>query len=144
MAYWIVILIGVAGGVAVGTQATIAGEMGQKVGGSASSFIIHLSGLVFSGIYLFTRKGEDINNWQTLPWYMLGAGIFGLLLYLSLNITIPRLGGTFAIILIIAGQLLAGLIIDHFGFFGVTIRQIDITRLIGILLLILGAYLISK
>ena len=128
----------------MGTQATIAGEMGQKVGGSASSFIIHLSGLVFSGIYLFTRKGEDINNWQTLPWYMLGAGIFGLLLYLSLNITIPRLGGTFAIILIIAGQLLAGLIIDHFGFFGVTIRQIDITRLIGILLLILGAYLISK
>lgn len=144
MAYWIVILIGILGGLAVGIQATIAGEMGQKIGGSASSFIIHLGGLIFSGIYLFTRKGENIQNWQSLPWYMLAAGVFGLLLYLSLNVTIPRLGGTYAIILIIAGQLLAGLVIDHYGFFGVAIKQIDITRVLGIALFIFGAYLISK
>lgn len=144
MAYWLVILIGISGGIAVGFQATIAGIMGQKVGGSASSFIIHLSGLLFSGIYLLSRKGEQIQNWQTLPWYMLMAGIFGLMLYLSLNITIPRLGGTLAITLIVAGQLMIGFVIDHYGLFGVAVRHIDLTRLAGILVVIFGAYLISK
>ena len=144
MANWIVILIGVLGGVAVGMQATIAGEMGQKIGGSASSFIIHLSGLIFSGLYLLTRRGENIQNWQSLTWYMLVAGIFGLILYLSLNLTIPRLGGTAAIILIIGGQLIAGLVIDHYGFFGVPIRQVDFLRLSGVILLLIGSYLITR
>ncbi len=42
MANWWVILIGLLGGVAVGLQAPLAGAMGQRVGGTASSFIIHI------------------------------------------------------------------------------------------------------
>lgn len=144
MGYWGVILIGVMGGLAVGVQAQIAGAMGQRVGGVSSSFIIHLSGMVFSGIYLFIRGGEKIQEWHTLPWYMLGAGIFGLILYLSINTTLPRLGGTMMITLIISGQLLAGLIMDQFGFFGMDIRQIDTTRAAGVVALLVGSFLIAK
>ena len=38
MGYWLVILIGVVGGVAVGLQGPIAGAMGQRIGGTASSY----------------------------------------------------------------------------------------------------------
>lgn len=144
MGYWIVILIGVFGGLAVGMQAQIAGAMGQRVGGIASSFIIHLSGMIFSGIFLLLIGGERIYAWRTLPWYMLCAGIFGLILYSSINITLPRLGGTMMITLIISGQLVAGLIMDQFGLLGVATRQIDITRTIGVMALLVGSYLIAK
>jgi len=75
---------------------------------------------------------------------MLAAGIFGLMLYLTINVTLPRLGSTMMVVLIIAGQLLTGVVIDHFGLFGVVTRHIDPARVIGIIVLGLGAYLIAK
>jgi transporter family-2 protein len=139
-----VIVIGLIGGAAVGIQSPIAGAMGQRVGGTASSFIIHLSGLILSGALLFLRGGEKINNWSKLPWYMLGAGIFGVILYQTINVTLPRLGSTMMIVLIITGQLLAGMVIDHFGWLGVQLHPIDTPRLLGVFALLIGGYLIAK
>jgi transporter family-2 protein len=48
------------------------------------------------------------------------------------------------IALIIIGQLLTGIVIDHFGWFGVTPRPIDLTRIIGLCVLFAGGYLITK
>jgi transporter family-2 protein len=93
--------------------------MGQKIGGTASSVIVHLSGLILSVILLVFRGGEKIRDWNTLPWYMLGAGIFGLILYQSINVTLPRLGATTMLALIIIGQLLTGVLLDTFGWLGV-------------------------
>ncbi len=144
MQAWLVISIGLLGGIAVGLQSPLAGAMGQRVGGIAGSFIIHIGGAIFSGLFLFLRGGEKIKDWHTLPWYMLAAGIFGLMLYLTINVTLPRLGSTMMVVLIIAGQLLTGVVIDHFGLFGVVTRHIDPARVIGIIVLGLGAYLIAK
>jgi bacterial/archaeal transporter family-2 protein len=144
MQIWLVILIGLIGGVGVGLQVPIAGAMGQRVGGIASSFIIHVSGAIFSGLFLLLRGGEKIRDWTTLPWYMLIAGIFGLILYLTINVTLPRLGSTMMVSLIIVGQLMAGVVIDHFGLLGVATRHIDLPRAIGLVVLVLGAYLIAK
>ena len=144
MQIWLVILIGLIGGVGVGLQVPIAGAMGQRVGGIASSFIIHVSGAIFSGLFLLLRGGEKIRDWTTLPWYMLIAGIFGLILYLTINVTLPRLGSTMMVSLIIVGQLMAGVVIDHFGLLGVATRPIDLPRAIGLVVLVLGAYLIAK
>jgi len=139
-----VILIGLLGGVAVGLQAPLAGAMGQRVGGTASSFIIHISGAVFSGLWLIIRGGERIREWRSLPWYMLVAGVFGLILYQTINVTLPRLGSTMMVVLIIIGQLVLGVIVDHFGLFGVAQRPVDLLRILGVGALILGGWLIAR
>jgi transporter family-2 protein len=118
--------------------------MGQRVGGTAGSFIIHVSGAILSGLMLFAIGGEKIRDWRTLPWFMLAAGVFGLILYQTINVTLPRLGSTMMVALIIVGQLLVGVIIDHFGLLGVATRHVDAARIFGILALIIGAYLIAK
>jgi len=66
------------------------------------------------------------------------------ILYQTINITLPRLGGTMMLTLIIIGQLLVGLLIDHFGWFGLAARPIEATRLLGVAVLLIGAYLILK
>ena len=138
------LIIGLIGGISVGIQSAIAGGMGQRVGGTAGSFIIHLSGAVISGVLLLTRGGEGIGEWRSLPWYMLGSGAFGVILYYTLTHTLPRLGAGAAVTLILVGELLTGLLIDQFGWLGVPVRQIDPTRIVAAVLLLVGGYLLVR
>jgi transporter family-2 protein len=138
------LLIGLLGGIAVGIQGPIVTAMGQRVGGASGSLIVHISGALFSALLLASRGGENITAIRSLPWYMLAAGGFGLLLYLTLNHTIPRLGAAPALVLIIVGQLTLGMIIDHFGWLGVPQRPIDLTRLLAAGLLFLGGWLMVR
>ncbi len=141
---FLTVLIGMLGGIAVGIQTPIANIIGQKVGSAASSFVVHISGLVFSVIVLLIYRGENIQNWRTLPAWVYIVGLFGVILYLTINYTIPRIGTTAAVSLIIMGQLVAGTVIDHFGLFGNAIHPIDGGRLLGLLLLIGGSYLVIR
>src|SRR5512140_2723335 len=138
------VLIGTLGGIAVGLQGPIATQMGKRVGGVSSSFVVHVSGAVLSGALLLTRGGEEMRNWRSLSWYMLLSGGFGVVLYLTINHTMPRLGATTALALIIIGQLAMGILVDHFGLFGVAIRQLDGWRAAGLLLLVAGGYLVVR
>jgi len=140
----VIIMIGLLGGIAVGIQSPIAGAMAQRVGGTASSFVVHLSGAILSGMLLFLRGGEKIRDWQTLPWYMLIAGIWGVILYLTISVTLPRLGGTMVVTLIIIGQLLVGIVIDNFGWLSVPVHPISVARILGVGVLLAGAYLIAQ
>ena len=75
---------------------------------------------------------------------MWGCGFLGIVLILSVSHTIPKIGATAAITLVIVGQLLAGMAIDHFGAFDAPMRAIDLTRIGGALLLLAGAYLMIR
>lgn len=140
----VTVCIGLLGGIAVGVQAPIAGTMSQRVGGAACSLIVHISGAIAAAIILVMRGGEHIQNWHSLSWYMLGSGVFGVILHLTLSHTIPRLGATTAIVLIIVGQLTIGMLIDQFGLFGVTPRSVDQWRALAAILLVAGAYLMIQ
>ncbi len=137
-------LIGALGGVSVGLQGPIAAQMGKRVGSASSSFVVHVSGALLSGLLLLARGGEEIRNWHSLSWYMLGSGFFGVVLYLTINHTMPRLGATTALALSIIGQLAVGVTVDHFGLFGVAVRQLDLWRVAGLILLMAGGYLIIR
>jgi transporter family-2 protein len=144
MDIFIIILLGLIGGFAVGMQGPIANAMGLRIGGVASSFIIHISGAIIAGLLLFLRGGELIQNWRSLPWYMLVSGVFGVVLYLTITQTMPRLGATTALVLIIVGQLTMGMLIDQFGWFDTAVRTIDATRLLAIGFLVVGGYLMLR
>ncbi len=138
------LVIGLIGGIAVGTQGPIGGAMGSRIGGAASSFVIHLGGAVASVVLLVFRGGERIGEWRKLPWYMLGSGVLGLVLYLTLNHTVQRVGAASAITLVIVGQLFAGMAIDYFGAFGIPVRALDPSRIIAVALLLSGAYMMMR
>jgi bacterial/archaeal transporter family-2 protein len=139
-----VILIGLIGGMAVGIQSPIAGAMGQKIGGIAGAFIVHLSGAIIAAFILFFQGGQRIRDWHTLPWYMLIVGVFGVILYQTISITLPRLGSTMMVTLVIIGQLLVGLLVDQFGWLGVQPHPVTLSRVAGVIVLMIGGYLISR
>ncbi|MGE5138640.1 MAG: DMT family transporter [Rudaea sp.] len=144
LAILLTVVVGILGGLAVGMQGPIAGAISQRVGGTTSSLIVHVSGAVLSGLLLLARGGEQIGNWRSLSWYMWGAGFFGVVLYLTLSYTLPRLGATSALALIIIGQLAMGMFIDQFGLFDVAVRPVDAGRIVAALFLLVGGYLMLR
>lgn len=140
----LVVVIGLLGGAMVGLQGPMSGAISQRVGAVGSSFIIHVVGAIASGIALVVVGGGSLRDWSSIPRPYWFAGVFGLILYLTLSYTLPRVGAVTAAALLIAAQLVVGLIIDHMGWLGVNPTPVNPVRLLGVGLLLVGAYLTTR
>ena len=141
---FLIILIGLAGGVAVGLQSPMASMISQQLGLFESVFIVHIGGAIIALVPLLIYGGGKLAQWRSVPWYALGAGVFGLLVIGSISYMIPRIGIAAAITTIVAGQLLVGTILDHFGLLGATGRSMDVTRAFGLAIVLVGVWLTVK
>jgi transporter family-2 protein len=79
-----------------------------------------------------------------VSWWLLTGGFFGAAYIVAIIVLIPRVGAATVFALIVTGQMLASLVFDQFGVFGITQRSIDLTRVAGALLLIAGVVLIRR
>ena len=140
----LIILIGLAGGVAVGLQSPMASMITQRLGIFESVFIVHIGGALIALVPLLFYGGGKLTQWRSVPWYVLGAGIFGLIVIGAISYMIPRVGVAASIITIVAGQLLVGTILDHFGLLGAMQRHLDPTRAIGLAIVLVGVWLTVK
>src|SRR5678815_1442160 len=109
------ILIGLAGGVAVGLQSPMASMITQRLGVFESVFIVHLGGALIALIPILIYSGGKMSQWRSVPWYALGAGIFGLIVIGAISYMIPRIGIAGALTTLVAGQFLVGSVLDQFG-----------------------------
>jgi transporter family-2 protein len=140
----LIILIGLAGGVAVGLQSPMASMITQRLGIFESVFIVHIGGALIALVPLVLYGGGKLAQWRSVPWYVLGAGVFGLIVIGAISYMIPRVGVAASITTIVAGQLLVGTILDHFGLLGALGRPLDPTRALGLVIVLLGVWLTVK
>ena len=140
----LIILIGLAGGAAVGLQSPMASMISQRLGIFESVFIVHLGGAIIALLPLLFMAGGKLSQWRNVPWYALGAGIFGLIVIGAISYMIPRVGVAASITAIVAGQLLVGTLLDHFGLLGAPVRSLDVTRLVGLSVVLAGVWLTVK
>ena len=140
----LVIFIGLIGGLAVGFQGPLTSLMSQRLGILESLFIIHLGGTIVAGLPLLIDSGGNLGAWRSVPWYALGAGSLGLVILGAISFTIPQLGVATTIALVVVGQLIIGLLLDHFGLLGVAVRPVEIRRLLGVVILIIGTWLVLR
>lgn len=140
----LIILIGLAGGIAVGLQAPMASMITQRLGIFESVFIVHLGGAIIASLPLLFYGGGKLAQWRSVPWYTLGAGVFGLIVIAAISYMIPRVGVAAAVITIVAGQMLVSTVLDHFGWLGGMGRPMDLTRAIGLVVVLVGVWLTVK
>jgi bacterial/archaeal transporter family-2 protein len=140
----LILLVGLAGGVAVGLQGPMASMISQRLGIFESVFIVHVGGALIALLPLLLTSGGKLAQWKELPWYTLAAGGFGLVVIGAISYMIPRVGVAAAIIAVVAGQLLVSTVLDHFGWLGATGRPMDPTRALGLLVVLVGVWLTVK
>ena len=113
---------------------------------------IHIT-ILFNGIIvallsiLFFCWGSPISLHTAIksvkPWIVIN-GICGFAIITCVALSFARLGAVSALVLILAGQLALGLTFDHFGTLHLPVRSVNLYRLCGIALVIIGAWLIAK
>ena len=140
----LIILIGLVGGIAVGLQAPMASMITQRLGIFESVFIVHIGGALIALLPLFFSGGGNLTRWREMPWYTLLAGGFGLIVIAALSHMIPRIGVAGAVITIVAGQMLVSTVLDHFGWLGGMGRPMEITKAIGMAVVLVGVGLAVK
>jgi len=141
---FLVVMIAAGGGAAISFQSLFSGVIGEKLGIIESVFIVHLGGLVLASALLLLIGGGSIASWRGVPWYALCAGLLGVAIVASISYAVPRLGLATTLTVTIASQLIIGAIIDHFGLLGATQHPLDLSRVIGILILFVGTWLVIR
>jgi len=141
---WILLIITVIGGILAGFQSSINGVLGTKIGAlEASLFSFLVGSLALSLIVIFFGKGNLLIALSQPKWQLVG-GLCGAFFVVAMVLAVPKLGVASALVAVIAGQILASTIIDHFGLFGGRHIPIDWQRSVGLVLLATALILFYK
>ncbi|MDC2826568.1 DMT family transporter [Rodentibacter pneumotropicus] len=141
--FFIYILIAFVAGMALASQSAINTQLAKAVGNEPiiATFISFAVGTI---LLFFIALFNKADLWQGLtalpqqPWWKLLGGALGALAVFTTILLAPKLGITAMLFFIIIGQLLAAGTIDHFGLIGMPVREINITKLIGLLIVGFG------
>lgn len=144
------LLITFGAGAGLSVQAALNGRLGKEFGspfyGSLFSFCIGtISVLLF---VLVSRLATPAGGFGAvavrLPWWLWLGGVIGAVFVSVAAVYATRIGLTLFFGVVIAGQLIASVVLDHFGILVAERHPISALRLFGIALLIAGIALIRR
>ena len=138
-------VVALGAGVSVATQQVLNGSLRTALGSPAWAGLASYAGGLVTMIVAVIALREGVPAWKTVvdvPWYAWSGGVFGGAFILLAILLLPKLGAATLFALVIAGQVLAAITLDHFGAFGLTPHPVGTARLVGAALLIAGVALI--
>ena len=133
-------------GLAGAVQAAVMGELGGRVGivpAVALSVIVSLvCGL--TALLVWERGFGGVRAALHEPAWLWIGGVMSVFIVFAVTVGPPRIGVTATVATVIAGNLVSAAIIDRFGLFGVPRVGLAWPRVLGFVLLALGAALTLK
>lgn len=143
MSPWLIVLMMVAGGMMMSCQAPINAALRNHVGVFESALVSFTVGTVaLILVVLFTGKGS-LGAIRNVSWWHLLGGLIGAVFVTATLLAAPRIGVTRMVVATVAGQMVAALLIDQFGWLGLSPKPIEATRVAGVVLLIVAVALIT-
>jgi transporter family-2 protein len=139
------LLMALLAGISVPTQAGINAQLGlwtrSPVLASTISFMVGTLTLVLYSLIAriplpgFATAGNH-------PWWIWVGGALGAFFVTTTIILVPKLGATTMVALILAGQMFASLLLDHFGWLGYPLQPLSLGRIAGVVMVCGGVWLI--
>lgn len=131
-------------GLGIPLMAALNGGLGTKLQSPAlAASILFLVGLAISVTYLLVVEGVPSELYKpNTPWYLYFGGIFVMFYILSITWVAPRFGISNAVSFVLLGQLVAMSLIDHFGLVGALQHSLSTKRIIGLILMAVGVFIV--
>ena len=126
-----------------GINASLRSALGHPLHATVVNFIIGLVGVLLYALVAGVGRPSNAAFGRTAWWMYLG-GLIGALYVAGTVILAPRLGAAVLVSLLVAGQLTAAVIVDHFGVLGFPQAPATPVRLCGIALLVVGVVLVRR
>lgn len=131
------------GGVAVAVQAPINAALGRSVGSGLAaatlSFGVGFAALIV--LSLATAGGTPFAKAAGVPVWQLAGGLLGAYYVWAVIFGVPGLGVLTALAALVLGQLVAGLVLDHTGAFGLPVQAVSLRRITAVALVAAGLLL---
>ncbi|GKS14985.1 membrane protein [Paenibacillus chitinolyticus] len=141
------LLMGITIGMLFPIQASISARLSSysKTPFTASFIAFSLGSVILLIVNLIVDpKGISIGIDFSYPLYVfIGGAIAGIGFHVSNVILFSKLGASVTTIITVTGQMIIGILIDHFEWFGVTANPISTTRIIGTIIMILAISLVQ-
>ncbi len=138
---WLALSAGGAIAIQAGINARLGVELGNTMLGTGVAFAVAC--LVSMLVVVFQRAGmPSVDRLQAVPLYLWGGGIisaFGVGMFYFL---IPRMGVGPMMSFALSGQIVLAVIASHFGWFDQPVKPMNLTRMMGLLILVAGVSLI--
>lgn len=145
--YLLSILSGLAVTLQVGINGQLRANLGSPVLSSLISFLVGTIGLCI--VFCFTLANgtytlSTLSNIKDIRWWMFTGGLLGAFYIFTTIIAPPKIGFANMFSLAICGQIILAVLFDHFGLLGNKIHLISPFRIIGVILLVSGVYIVQK
>lgn len=129
--------------VQIGCNAMVGSRLGHPLWGSLANFAAGSAALVAVTLALGLRW-PAAGAFAGVPVWAWIGGLFGAAYIVSSTAVGPLIGGATFLALTVAGQMISALLIDHYGWIGFPVREINPLRLTGALLVVAGVVLLAR
>jgi transporter family-2 protein len=136
-------LTGAALAAQIGFNALIGARLGHPLWGSLANFVVGTA-LLVAVTALFGLRIPTAAAFGSVPAWAWISGLFGAAYIVSSTVIGPVVGGAAFLALTVAGQMIAALLIDHYGWIGFPVREVSVLRLGGAALVVAGVVLLAR
>jgi bacterial/archaeal transporter family-2 protein len=143
----VLVVLALVAGAGLPVQAGVNAAMGRHVGRPEwAAFVSFGVGLVALAAWLFAARlaPPPALSVARAPWWAWTGGVIGAFYVSAIVLLTPRLGVAATLALSVAGQMVAALVLDQVGAFGLELRPLSATRLLGSALLVVAVVLIRR
>ena len=143
----LLLLLALAAGVLLPVQAGVNAQLRSVVGSPLTaalvSFLVGTAGLGTAAVIL--RAPTALRAaWAVSPWWFWIGGLIGALYVVATIVLAPRLGAATLVAAVVAGQMIASLLLDHYGLLGFPTHPLNGLRVLGAALVIVGVILVQR
>jgi len=142
---WAYLLLAFAAGTVLPFQAGVNTQLAEwlhsPVRAAFVSFLVGTLVLLVAAAFAF----KPLPSWGRLgaaPWWVWVGGALGAFYVAGSIVSAPKLGAATLIALVVAGQAVASVVVDHYGWVGFEAQQVSIGRIAGVVLLCAGVALV--
>ncbi len=132
--------------IAAGVAATMQGATNaglSKSAGLGPALVVNTVVVLIGAIGLRAVMGAKTSFFPAgASWTLYLGGLFGFVIIASLAFVFPKIGAAYAVALMVGGQCVAALVVDHFGLMRMPPDPVTIQRLIGVGLVAAGAVVV--
>ena len=143
----LLLLLALAAGVLLPVQAVVNAQLRSVVGSPLTaalvSFLVGTAGLGTAAVIL--RAPTALRAaWAVSPWWFWIGGLIGALYVVATIVLAPRLGAATLVAAVVAGQMIASLLLDQYGLLGFPTHPMNGLRVLGAALVIVGVILVQR
>jgi transporter family-2 protein len=139
-----VIVMALVGGL-IALQPAINAGLGRATGNLGAALVSFVIGtLLLAVIVALAGEAPGLGSTFEVEWYYLLGGILGAAYVFTALVVVSSIGAGGTAAATITGQLIASVVLDRLGIFGLEETPFTAERVIGVALLLVGTYLVVR